>query len=128
MKTESVEVKLKGKVVDVVDVPIYETVDELAGDIKEEEILQLINRQLRTDLCNKKRGEHRESAPGKTKRYNMAFNVFPSVTFSDGSTGLQKLTEIAQLPEESKRKEALDALLASPEVQAVVDERLGVIA
>jgi len=128
MKTEVAEVKLKGKVVDVVDIPIYENVDELAAAMKEEEILALINRQIRTDLCNKKRGEHRESAPGKTKRYNMAFNVLPSVEFNDGKNGLQKLQEVASIPEEAKRKEALDALLASPEVQAVVDQRLGTAA
>lgn len=125
MKHESKEVKLKKQVVAVIDVPVYETVDEIAEALKAEEIIALINRQIATDMTNAERGKHRESAPGKKKRYETAFNLFPSVTFNDGETGLQKLTAIASDPDEGSRKSKLDALLASPEVEAAVTAKLG---
>ena len=87
-------------------------------------VLKLINTQRSTNICNAIRAEHRESTPGKGKRYNTAFNVLPTVMFSDGETGLEKLTAVCQLPDEDDRKKAMDDLLLTPEVQKAVDEKL----
>ena len=86
-------------------------------------VQKLINSQRSTNICNAMRTENRERMPGKGKRYNTAFDVLPEVTFDDGKTGLEKLTECVSLPED-ERKEAMDALLMSPEVQKAVDEKL----
>lgn len=123
MKTQSKDVKLKGEVVETVECPVYETIEELI-ELDPALLLGLVNRQTATDLANAARAKYREAVPGKGKKYNMAFNLLPTITFSDGSTGLQKLNECATLEDASKRKEALDKLLMSAEVQAEVEKAL----
>lgn len=127
MKTKSKDVKLKGEVVEVIDVPVYENVEEIADAMKADVIVDLINRQLLTDLANQARARHRESVPGKGKRYNEAFNVLPDVVFDDGESGTDKLVAATMKPE-NERKAALDALLQSAEVQKAVDASLGAAA
>ena len=126
MKTVERSVKLKKEEVGPAQIPILETEEDLQTFLDEkgiDTILKLINTQRSTNICNAIRAEHRESTPGKGKRYNTAFNVLPEVTFNDGKTGLEKLTECVSLPED-ERKEAMDALLMSSEVQKAVDEKL----
>lgn len=119
MRTIDKEVKLKGEVVDVVTIDQLENEEDIAGyDLVK--LLGLINRQLVTDTCNQARAAHRETAPGKGKRYNMAFNLLPTITFADGETGIDKLNACVTLEDPTKRKAALDALLLSDEVQAKV--------
>lgn len=123
MKQIDKEVKMKSKVVEVIQVPVLETADELAAlDLKV--LLDLVNRQTATDMANQARSKHREAQPGKTKRKETALNIVWTTTFADGETGLQKVQAIAAMPE-SERKAALETLLNSPEVQAEVDKRLG---
>lgn len=122
MKTIEKSVRLAKQEVGPASIPVYETEEDL-NELGLPKILDLVNRQLCTDLCNAVRASHRESVPGKGKRYNMAFNVLPNVTFPDGMTGLEKLNDCASQPED-ERKNAMDALLLSPEVQKAVDEKL----
>lgn len=123
MKQIERDVKLKGEVVEVAKIDVFENEEDL-DKLGLEKVLDLVNQQHSTNVCNKIRAAHREATPGKGKRYNMAFNVLPTVTFEDGSTGLEKLNECATLSDPSKRKEALDALLLSPDVQKAVDAAL----
>ena len=122
MKNAAKSVKLKGVEVAALDVPQYETVDELInGEQKLDEalILSLINRQIVTDACNTERAKHREGTPGKKKRNELAFNLLPTVEFDDGETWQDKL--IACGGDATK----LDALINSDEVQAAVDAKIG---
>lgn len=127
MKTIEKDVKLKGEVVEKVDIPVLETEEDLQAFLDEKGIgviLKLLNAQRSTNICNDTRAKHRESVPGKGKRYNTAFNVLPTVVFEDGETGLEKLQKCCQLPEENDRKKAMDELLLTAEVQAAVDKKL----
>lgn len=123
MKMISKEVKMKSKVVDTVQVPVIETIEELSA-MDEKKLIDLVNRQVCTDMCNVARASHREAQPGKTKRYEVGFNVLCQMLFSDGETGIQKIGSI-QSQDFDVRKKALDALINHPEVQAEVTKRIG---
>ena len=56
MKYEDVEVKSHGTVVEIIRVPIYESMQELAS-IDGEDVLAGYNRQIRADLINQARAE-----------------------------------------------------------------------
>jgi len=127
MKTIQKSVKLAKEEVGPIDVPVLETEEDLQAYLDKEgiaKVLAVINAQVSTNLCNACRSEHRESKPGKGKRWNTAFNVLPTVLFEDGETGLQKLTAICSLPDEDSRKAEMDKLFQTPEVQKAVDEKL----
>ena len=127
MKNIEKKVKLKGEVVETVDIPVLETEEDLQAFLDAKGIdvvLKLINAQRSINICNNTRAKYRESVPGKGKRYNTAFNVLPTVVFEDGKTGLEKLQICCQLPDEDVRKKAMDELLLTPEVQAAVSKKL----
>lgn len=127
MKTIEKSVKLAKKEVGPASVPILETEDDLQAFLDKEgidNVLSIINAQVSTNICNAKRAEHRESAPGKGKRRNAAINVLMNVTFDDGETGLDKLNACCQLEDEDSRAKAVEDLLMSAEVQKAVDEKL----
>jgi len=107
----------KGKVADL-DIIQYESCQE-AIDAKDEKfILALINAQTITNAMNVERATHREGTAGKKKRYELAFNLLPTLTINDKS-GMDLLIECAG------SKEKLDELLASEAVQAAVDTKIG---
>jgi len=120
--TITVKVKLKGAVVEELDVPQYESVAEAQESVEEKLLLALINRQIKTDMANAARGKYREGEPGKKKRYELSYNLLPSVEFDDGVPWSEKLIACAG------DKAKLDELLNSPEVQAAVDAKLGTAA
>lgn len=127
MKTIEKSVKLAKEEVGPAQVPVLETEDDLQAYLDKvgiAKVLGVINAQVSTNICNALRGEHRESKPGKGKRYNTAFNVLPGVVFEDGETGLDKLQKCCQLPDEDGRKKAMDELLLTKEVQEAVDKKL----
>ena len=123
MKPETYEIKTKGAVVGSVDVSVWETLDEVLENVEPDVILSLVNRQSKTDACNKERASHREKTAGKGKRYEAAINVLYSLEFADGSTGIDRLNECIALGPNGAKK-AMDELLNSTEVQAAVDEVL----
>ena len=117
--TVSKKVKMKDKgVVAEIDIIQYESVQEAVEDKDEKYILGLINAQTVTNAMNAERASHRESAPGKKKRHDLAFNLLPKLTIN-GKSGLDLLIEVAG------DAAALEKLLLSPEVQAAVDEHIG---
>ena len=121
MKEVTKEVKMRGVVVDTATINICESMDDVTSAFTEAEILALVNSQNTANICNKARAKHREKAAGKGKRYEMAFNCLPGVTFEDGQSGIEKLNAAVA---SDNPKAALDTLLASPEVQAEVDRKL----
>ncbi len=111
MTENTVEVKLKGKVVATVKVPSYDTLEDLMANVAEDKILSGFNRQNKADITNAARAEHRGPTAGKQKRRDMAFNL---VFASDPN----KLLEFAG--DAGKLRDYLE----SAEVQALVDAKL----
>ncbi len=122
MKTEDVEVKMKGQVVATVTVPTYETLEEVLDALEEAQVLNLVNRQNKSDITNKARADKREKSVGKGKRYETAINILATLTFENGETGLDRLNACIALGPGAK--DAMDKLLNSDEVQAAVDDAL----
>jgi len=107
----------KGKVADL-EIIQYESVAE-AIELKDEKfILAMINAQTVTNAMNVERATHREGTTGKKKRYELAFNLLPTLEIN-GKSGMDLLIECAG------SKDKLDALLASEAVQAAVDAKIG---
>jgi len=119
VKSISKEVKLQKKVVDTIEIPQYESLEEIGKAMDEKLAVSLINRQIVTDATNTARANKRESAPGKAKRYALAFNLLPTVIFDDEESWNDKLISAGG------DKEKLDALLNTKEVQAAVDANIG---
>lgn len=128
MKKVQKDVKLKKETVAVLDIDQFENIAEAVESLGEAKCVGLINRQYIADLANTERGKHRESAPGKAKRFQTGVNCLATVIFDDGQTGIEKLTAISvRFPTDANaRIKALNDLVNSPEVQAAVDEILGV--
>ena len=120
MKPISKEVKLQKKVVATIEIPQYETVEEIGTAIDPKLLISMVNRMLVTDATNQERAKHRESAPGKGKQRMYAINLLPTFVFADGESGMDKLRDCAG------DIEKLDALLMGEELQAAVAKSLGV--
>ncbi len=64
MKKEKKEVKSGGKVVDTIEIPIFENLKEMIAAYNEGKVLGLANRQLAADLTNEARAaKTRTSSP-----------------------------------------------------------------
>jgi len=108
MRTEVKAVKITDKAsgglkkVSEVEVPVYETIDELLEHESEEHILNMFNKQNIIRLQGNERAKFKTTRAGKAKRRMLAFNTLT--------------------PEEISRFagdfEGLQAYLDSPEVQA----------
>ena len=125
MKTVTKDVKLKGEVVETIDIPQLENEDDVAEwglDV----VISLANRQKVADDANACRGKYREGEPGKNRRFKAGINCLPLVQFDDGSTGIDKLKEIAGLDTPQAREKALVELIDLPEVQTAIDAALGI--
>ena len=58
-----------------VTVDIYETLEELTANVKEEVILATFNKQNVIRLQGNERAKHQEARAGKTKRRGLAYNL-----------------------------------------------------
>ena len=126
MKTVSKDVKHEGVVKATLEIPQYETVEEISEALETATIISYVNRMIVTDTMNKERAKYRAAPASQTKRKQAAFNLLPLTTFEDGETGLEKLTAIVGSDKSEAEKEAaVNALLESKEVQANVDKKLG---
>lgn len=125
MRTVEKEVKLKKVVVDVVDIEVYETIEDL-DSIEAAALLSLVNRQHTADVCNKARAKHREKTAGKGKRNILALNLLPTIDFGEGETGLDRLNTVIRdaASAGSTPDSAMKELLGSKIVQDAVDEAL----
>lgn len=119
MKTISKDVKLGGEVVATLSIELVENEEDL-NSLGMEKVIDFVNRQKTTDECNASRSEHREKKPRASKKLSQILNILPQVTFEDGSSGWDALNAISSIEGEEAKKEALDKLLATPEVQAAM--------
>lgn len=63
MQTETIEVKSKGEVVDTIEVNQFDSMDEALQELGDEnKVLDLINRQYKSDLTNAARSAKTRSA------------------------------------------------------------------
>ena len=119
MKTIQKDVKLQGQVVDTASIQQCENEQDLDA-LGLAKVLDLVNRQTVTDVCNAIRAAHREKKPGSKKRLSQLLNILPKVKFADGMSGWDKLNECSMLETEAERQTAVEKLLASPEVTAAL--------
>ncbi len=78
MRTETSEVKTKGKVVGSVEVNIYETIDELVEAIDAKTILEFFNKSNKIAAQASERQKHTPGRIGKTVIRKAAFNLCTS--------------------------------------------------
>ncbi|MAE81540.1 MAG: hypothetical protein CMB80_02300 [Flammeovirgaceae bacterium] len=110
MVTEpQVVVKMKGIEVGKVDIPVFESLEEIIENgIDETAIIKKFNKMNKIDIMNAERNKHREGKVGKQKRNRIAFNLLTT--------------------EEAQRfignYDGLQAFLESPEMQKRVDNDL----
>lgn len=100
----------KSKVVAEVDLPVYETVDELIGSETDKAIVAMFNNANHIRIMGNERAKFSGTATGKGKRREMGFNCLST----------DELMSVAQ------DAVALEALIFSEDVQARVDAKLGV--
>ena len=85
MKELVKEVKLtkdgKKVVVGSVTIPIYETVDELAENVKSEDILEQFNKGNTISIMNAERNKHKPATAGKQKRTYVGLSLITTEEF-----------------------------------------------
>lgn len=113
MRKEVKEVKHKGKVVGSVEVPIYESIEELTKSVDAAMVLDLFNKQNVIRLQGIERNKHTTPTAGKEARRMLAFNLI----FSKDPKALTKFAG----PDGAQR---MKEYLESPEVQKIVDAHL----
>jgi len=72
---EPTEVKLKGKVVEVIDIEVFLSSAEAIEKLGEDAVVSLINRQHKADCSNKCRAKYRPSTASKKKLRQLAFEL-----------------------------------------------------
>jgi hypothetical protein len=75
MRLEATDVKYKSEVVETIEIPVFENVEEMLAELGDKAVLDLANRQNKADLSNKCRAKYRPSATGKTKLRQLAFEL-----------------------------------------------------
>jgi len=100
MRTVTKAVHHKGRHVGDVDVPVYETVDELIAAESEQTILNMFNKQNAIRLQANERAKHTEGRMGKQKRRELAFNLLSAdeiAQFSGNMAGLQEYLDSEEM-------------------------------
>lgn len=110
MKTVSSKVRHKGQIVDTIDIPIYETIEELQADVANDVIVDKFNKMNKIDLQAAARAPYSEKKVGKGRRMAVGFDLLTTEEiqqFVGNHAGLTKFME-------------------SPEMEARINEKLGV--
>jgi hypothetical protein len=93
MKTKSVGVKHKAKLVATIEVPIYESLSEMTAELGEPKVLALANKQNVIQLQATERNQHSEGPMGKQSRRELAYSLMTTeeaVAFQGKFAELQK--------------------------------------
>ena len=98
------------KVVGEVDIPVYDTIDELIENEDEAIILSLFNQQNAVRLMGNERAKHTMGRIGKGRRFEIAYNLLRDVVSEE------------EFMEAIGNIETLKSLIASDKVQLAVDE------
>lgn len=110
MKQEMKKVRHKGQVVDEIEVPIYETMDELRAGVADAVIVDLFNKANVIALQATARAPFGEKKAGKQRRTAVGFDLLTTdeiMGFAGNHAGML-------------------AFLDTPEMQQRIDEQLGV--
>ena len=108
MKEVAKKVRHKGKVVSEVNVPVYDTVDEILNSEPSERIVAVFNNGNHVRIMGNERAKFSGTKTGKKKRLQLAFNCL-------------SVDELMSCAQDSGK---LNQLLESDEVQARVDAML----
>ncbi len=108
MKEVLKKVRHKSQVVAEVNLPVYETVDEIIEYVTAEQIVAVFNNGNHVRIMGNERAKFSGTKTGKKKRNQLAFNCL----------SVDELMGVAQ------NAEAMQELLDSPEIQARVDAQL----
>ena len=102
------QVKTKNKVVAEVNVPVYETVEEIINSESAERIIAVFNNGNHVRIMGNERAKYSGTKTGKKLRRKMAFNCLTT----------------DELMARAQDSDALEAFLNSPEIQARVDAQI----
>jgi len=75
MREEQKDVRLKGKVVETIVIPIYTDLEEAVEALGDVKSLDLLNRQLKADLSNACRAKYAPTKAGKKKLMQLAYKL-----------------------------------------------------
>jgi len=117
MKTEVKDVRTGGKKVGVVEVPIYETVDELTATEDKSRILSMFNKQNAVRIMGNERAKHTLARVGKGKRFEIGFNLLPDI--------VSKEVIDAAIGDINKMKELVNTQDVQDAVDAYIEEQKG---
>lgn len=112
MHKEEVKVRTGGKVVEVFEVDLFDSIDELMATAEPKKILDYYNRQHTENERNLVRAKHQPSKAGKQRRYELGFQV----AFKEFGSDLQEVMQ--------KGEEAVREFILSDRVQERVTEML----
>ncbi len=75
MHEETKEVKLDSKVVETIQIPVYDNLEEIVDALGDVKVLALANRQNKAELSNQSRAKHTPSKAGKKKLLTLAYQL-----------------------------------------------------
>ena len=114
MQTREVEVCLrkdgKSQVVDVIPVPVYESLQEARDALTDDKCLKLINRQNQSDITNAKRAEHKPGAIKGAKLFDALYNC---LTEEEALGAVGNSTKLRELLASDEIQNRLKAKLAA---------------
>lgn len=108
MRTITTDVNHKGRKVGSVDIPVYESIEELLDAESPEMILAMFNKANKIRIQGNERAKHTDARVGKQRRRALAY----------------KLISTEELANYAGDFMALQAFLDSPEIQARVDQAI----
>jgi len=109
MKIVTTPVRHKGQHVGDVEVPVYDTLEEIVEAHKETEIVELFNKQLKVQLQGKLRAKNSEASAGTKKALRQkAFNLLTNDEVAQYAGDFEGLSEFLTSPEMVARVEAAE--------------------
>lgn len=103
MKSETKKVRTGGNVVGEVEVPTYENLDELIEKEDESRILSCFNNGNAVRIMGNERAKHTLSRIGKTKRFEIGYELLTEDEQKEIIGSIDKLKEVINRDEVQKR-------------------------
>ena len=108
MKTGQTEVKSKGKIVGTAEFAIYEAVEEAKTELGDEQLLELLNNQVRTRALNAAREASREHV-GKKMIRAKAFAAITPEEFMEVAGDPVRINQLLSKKEKEVEAEMIEA-------------------
>ena len=109
MKTENSEVKHKGVIVATIEVPVYDTLDEIIAAHDEATIVDMFNKQYKIALQAKARNKFTEARTSKKAMRIKAFNLLTNEELARFAGDFVALEAFLESQEMMKRLEAAES-------------------